>query len=43
MSLVYLDAEFWFTPMILVVPLIVVARSRRHRTLELFRLLRGRW
>ncbi|WP_199566773.1 DoxX family protein [Streptomyces triticagri] len=42
MSLVYFDAEFWFTPVILVVPLIVIARTQRHRTLQLVRLLSRR-
>jgi uncharacterized membrane protein YphA (DoxX/SURF4 family) len=39
-QLVFLDGQYWFTPVIFAALLAVVARTRRHRTAELLGLVR---
>ncbi|MFP3990607.1 DoxX family protein [Streptomyces sp. E11-3] len=36
-----LDGEFWYTPLVLMVPLVYVARAQRHETVRLVRTGRG--
>ncbi|MDG4863214.1 DoxX family protein [Streptomyces sp. T-3] len=35
-----MGGEFWFTPVLLIVPLVVIARAQRHQTVRLVKLLR---
>ncbi|NGO79749.1 DoxX family protein [Streptomyces sp. YC504] len=41
-SLAFLDGEFWYTPLILIVPLVLVARAQRDQTVRLIKAVRRR-
>ncbi|WP_199546780.1 DoxX family protein [Streptomyces sp. N35] len=41
-SLAFMDGEFWYTPVILIVPLVLVARAQRDQTVRLIKAVRRR-
>ncbi|SDK10684.1 DoxX family protein [Streptomyces indicus] len=41
-SIAFMDGEFWYTPLILIVPLVLVARAQRDQTVRLLKAVRRR-